>query len=660
MTPAELRTELTRLRVTPPDDPLRACLYLRHIQDTYTYFNTTLRQPVANGGLGPAYGFVATALRDPGLLNSLCKTLDEFLCPAIQAHLATAGNNQLPDFQTYYTNNFLNANYAANVAAFFNTYVVTRDILNNLAANFRHNIFEACQRIYNDRTVIARTFAAGAEIKNLSKIKSTGSDFHKGGKQVLILTFFMKVFVSVSIPPPPSLWLNLIYKPSDIETDCLIVGESAAVNAIHNNPRFQEKSLFEILNEGITNALNVDPTLSLATLPTYKILPINYTSSEPVAPGQLNIRRAYGYIEFLPHYHFSGITRRGFYPFGSSDYKIFPKQDKTVICRTFYRLIGQICAIAATFSISDLHSENLIVKNYLPYLIDLEISLTLPIVDISNTVLYNHSNKAGVNGWRKEDEFTWRQIVGPLRIQDHQAPEEAQNRLMTVSPNYRIEPADDLNPSYICKGLRDMMNVIQSVNAVGHNHDLGVWIARVDDILVRNLPMATGGFRTMVKSSANRAHCADNTGLGRIVDTERGVLFATWQGNNNANPDFLALQNAYVINDFNNGDIPIFYHRIGPLSLDIVDSNGNTVASPGNITYRADENAPQQNAAYVLPGPRTTFFQNAPFTTVVVNNQLAQLTNNPAKNLRVQTLVGQILGQLGLANAAGDIAGVLA
>jgi hypothetical protein len=666
MTPTELRTELKRLRVTPPDDPLRACLYLQHIQDTYTFFNTTLRNAANNGGLGAGYSFVATAVQDPELLNALCNALDEFLCPAIQAHLLTAGNNLLPDFQTYYANNFLNANYPANVTAFFNTYVVTRDILLHIAQNFRNNILQACQRIYNDRAAIAKAFASGAEISKLTKIKSTGSDFHKGGKQVLILTFYMKVYVSVSIPPPPSLWLNLIYKPSDIETDCLIVGDSATVNAQHHIPQpFQDKSLFEILNTGIAAALRNDPTLSLALLPTYRILPMAYTSTEPPDPVptplgyQLNIRRAYGYIEFLPHSHYSGPWN--FYAFGNSDYKIFPKQDKNAICRKFYRLIGQISAIAATFSISDLHAENLIVKNYLPYLIDLEISLTLPILEISNTVLYNRTEKAGVNGARKEDDFAYRQerVRNILQINDHQEAAFGQNRMMTVTGSL-IDPGGGSNPSYICKGLRDMIDVIQSANAPHNNQDLNAWIARVNNILVRNLPMATGDFRTLVKVSANSTRCTDNTALGRIVDTKRGDLFQQWRGDHNLNPDFLALQNAYVVNDFNNGDIPIFYHRIGPASVNIVDSDGNEVRSPGNISYRDSENAPLQQAAYALPGPRTAFFPASPFTTNVVNTQLARVTNNVTKTPRVQVLVGQILDQLGLQNGPLDINNILA
>src|SRR6185369_6718370 len=115
MNPADLQTELDRLGVTPPDNPLRSCLYLRQIQDTYTFFHTTLSQPIANGGLGTdAYDFVERAVKDPELLNALCKALDDIVCPAINAHLRTNNNNRLPNFQTYYVNNFLNANYAAN------------------------------------------------------------------------------------------------------------------------------------------------------------------------------------------------------------------------------------------------------------------------------------------------------------------------------------------------------------------------------------------------------------------------------------------------------------------------------------------------------------------------------------------------------------------
>jgi hypothetical protein len=655
MTDQELIAELYDKNVTPPDDPLRACLYLQHIRDTYDYFHTELAGPVGQGdGLGAAdYAFVETALQDPELLNSFCKVLDDFLCPAIQAHLLTNNYNQLPNFRTYYVNNFLNANYVANVTGFFNTYVVTRDLLIHLAQNFRRNILEACQRILLDRPEIARTFAPpGTRLQGLQKIKSTGSDFHKGGKQVLILTFWVHNLISVSHTQVPISWsyFNLIYKPSDIETDCLIVGDSAAVNAIHP-PQFQAKSLFEILNDGITAARQANPNLSLELLPTYKILPINYTSNQAVG-YPLNIRRAYGYIEFLQHYHF-GIGYY-FYPWGSSDYKIFPRDDKTAICQKFYRLIGQISAIAVVFSIIDLHAENLIVKDYLPYLIDLEVSLTVPIAEITDTLLYNGgTNKGGVNGWLKESEFAWVQgrQSNLLRIDDTKRQQDAQNRLMAVEPSALIDPSSLFLAKNNCKGFRDMIDVIQTVNTPPHNNDLITWIARVNNILVRNLPMKTEDFRNLFVGATNFVFCSDNTALGRFVDEERGKLFADWQANNNRDPEFLALQNNYVIGDYNNGDIPVFYHRIGAASLDIMDSNGNEVQSPGNITFRASPTAPLQNQPYNLPNGRTTFFAASPFTANVVTTQLADVTNPATKGPMVNNFVGQILNALGLQNS---------
>ncbi|HZI48608.1 MAG TPA: DUF4135 domain-containing protein, partial [Pyrinomonadaceae bacterium] len=535
--------------------------------------------------------------------------------------------------------------------------VVTRDILNRIAINFRANILLAVQRILNDRPQITQTFVPpGATLQGLQKIESTGSDFHKGGKQVLILTFYVHLTVQVSNQPIPYWWssFNLIYKPSDLETDCLIAGDSAAVNAIH--PAFQVKSLFEIFNDEITIALNNNPNLSLELLPTYKILPIAYSSNQPGNP--LNIRRAYGYIEFLQHEHYNGPFN--FYSWGSSDFKIFPKQNSAAICQKFYRLIGQITAIAAVFSISDLHAENLIVKNYLPYPIDLEISLSLPIGDIGDTVLYNATNKAGVNGWRKEDEFAWKEAKNNnnlLVINDTQTPKFAQNRLATVG-NVLIDPSTTPLAKSNCKAFRDMIDIIQTANTPPHNNDLNTWIARVNNIVVRNLPMKTGEFRAILTGTVSKDSCADNTALGRFVDYQRGFLYQTWQGNVNGNPDFLALQNAYVLGDFNNGDIPIFYHRIP--SLDIMDSNGNDVQSPGAFIYRATPTSPQQNQVYQLPAGRNTFFAAAPFTTNVVNGQLATITNPGTKAATVNQFLGEILNQMGLQNSPADINNILA
>ena len=130
----------------------------------------------------------------------------------------------------------------------------------------------------------------------------------------------------------------------------------------------------EILNELIKD----NPNCGLQPFPTYKILP-RYAGSrlQPDASGKLPIRNSYGYIEYLAHEEEkAGRPLLNLYPFGRSDFKIFPGQNEKDICAGFYSLLGQLAAIAAVFSLSDLHMENLIVHSYLPYLIDLENSLT--------------------------------------------------------------------------------------------------------------------------------------------------------------------------------------------------------------------------------------------------------------------------------------------
>ena len=64
----------------------------------------------------------------------------------------------------------------------------------------------------------------------LKKIKTTGNDFHKGGKQVLILTFQLAGPAAGGAGKPEL--GRVVYKPSAVEIDCRIVGDSATVNKV--------------------------------------------------------------------------------------------------------------------------------------------------------------------------------------------------------------------------------------------------------------------------------------------------------------------------------------------------------------------------------------------------------------------------------------------
>src|SRR5581483_3988894 len=97
------------------------------------------------------------------------------------------------------------------------------------------------------------------------------------------------------------------------------------------------------------------------------------------------VRQPYGYMEYLTYEHSPGRSIYNYYPFGSSDFVIFPKQKPGPIIEKCYRQMGELLAMACVFSITDMHLENVRVMGYEPYLIDLEISLTKANSDVDTT-----------------------------------------------------------------------------------------------------------------------------------------------------------------------------------------------------------------------------------------------------------------------------------
>ena len=660
MTVDELRTELARMGVTYPAGSLRACLYLHELQTTYDFFHTNLARPVNMGGLGPGYARVSRALRDPELLNSLSRALDHIIIEAINADLNTVNRATPPpaDFTGYFRQYILN-NYPANRTAFLNRYPVTRTLIQAIGTNFRNNIEEACGRVINDWNQIQTTFVDDptGQMQELTKIASSGSDFHKGGKQVLILTFKVRYLViNFVVGVPANRTFNIIYKPGDVEADCLIAGNSAAVNAVHNN--FQVNSLFEILNARIAAAKQANSQLELEQLPVYKILPMIYGSGYAAGANPVPVRTAYGYIEYLEHYYNSRlqVPYFGYYPFGTSNFTIFRSRNVGEICRKFYRVIGQLTAVASTFSIRDLHVENLIVKDYLPYLIDMEICFSTLVENVTDTNLFG--NLSGVTDHLGGDDKTYTETgnAGNLFINVTINRPEEKNRLWTAEPAALVDPA--AYAASICRSLRDMINVIQG--AINSN-PLNGWLNRVSNngrgVVVRYLPLGTLLFQGLLSAWYSERNCNNPGILAEFVSIQRGGLYTSWAAipNNAEDPKFLALQDANVIPDFQNADIPIFFHRVG--SLDLVDSRGTLVNVPASISYRTRPGTQPVQANINLG--RNTYFAQRPFAARIINTQLQALSANPGRNQRIQTLVAQILADLNLANSPQDVQQIL-
>ncbi|MEO8970378.1 MAG: DUF4135 domain-containing protein, partial [Ktedonobacteraceae bacterium] len=318
----QLRQLFKALNVTFEDDFTlkRAILYYDFVQRTYASLTTgRIKQELSR--IRDGFQRVEPALTKPGLLTDLCNILDEYLVSAVNTDLQQSKATYGQYFESLFKD------YPNSVVSFLKKYPNTAQALTKINTYFEQNIFTACERILNDWSYLQGTFVDQKDsfLDQLTDIHSTGSDFHKGGQQVLLLTFSTKPARTEPARPP----VRIVYKPSDLEVDCLIIGNTQAVNNFR--PNFQQASLMEILNGLIKTSANQ----VLMQFPTYKILPI-YPGSQLQrdTAGRLPLRNSYGYIQFL---EYDGIS---------------PSLEVDGTCLRYYTLLGQLAAIACTFSLS--------------------------------------------------------------------------------------------------------------------------------------------------------------------------------------------------------------------------------------------------------------------------------------------------------------------
>ena len=251
----QLRQLFKALNVTFEDDFTlkRAILYYDFVERAHASLTTgRIKQELSRVGGG--YQKVEPALTKSGLLTNLCSILDEYIVSAVNADLQQSKATYGQYFESVLKS------YPNSVANFLKKYLNTAQALEKIETYFEQNILTACGRILDDWGYLQGLFVdqKGSFLDQLIDIRSTGSDFHKGGQQVLLLTFGMK---------PPGSSVRVVYKPSDLEVDCLIIGNTQAVNIFR--PNFQQASLMEILNGLIKTYANQ----ALIQFPTYKFCP---------------------------------------------------------------------------------------------------------------------------------------------------------------------------------------------------------------------------------------------------------------------------------------------------------------------------------------------------------------------------------------------------
>lgn len=681
---AGLQADLIRLGITlssdldppniaaalPAERLYRASLYVPQLLDVEDFLTNPNRLAQA---LGPAATqFVQEALTSFDY-NALALQFDFWVGPAVQLEMESINAGTLVAYQNYFVNNILNANaatYNANLVNFFNLYPIMQHLLNQLTANLLANIQQACTRIFADVnriTLLFNDLYPGLTLLNLAKLASTGSDFHKGGQQVLILTFNTRWWWGPQQKVPWWSELKVVYKPADVEVDCLLVGNSVAVNRALANPVFMANSLVEIFNLHVAN----NPAPNLKALPTYRILPINPTSALPGPPAQVMIRNAYGYIEHLG-YDWTGIPVPYFnlYLTGASDYMIYRNQSETPIITDFYHQMGHWVAITTLFSLGDLHGENVRVRGYEGYLIDLENALTESFNDVGDSGLFTNILGVAVGGItganNPAEDWVWRlDITAPpmppaVDLVKAYVIKEFQNRLYALRPAKKIVP---VNAFLLLQGLRAGMDALRAIQP-----GLAPWFLRLNNVLVRVLPYGTQTWRDV-----RQAVYASSLALPGPVQVNQAVQdslqFQLDQDFANYNPaadlpDFIAMQPGTIVapapaaTDLVNFDIPSFYHRIGTSTM--LDSNGWVIQVPVQVTVH-NHNVPQQLVPVNTNAPNLTYFPAPPTTNVVQNNQV-----NPVGvmaigifNNLVAQMVAQTISPNGLNVAMPANAGVL-
>jgi hypothetical protein len=516
------------------------------------------------------------------------------------------------------------------VKVFYQRYPLLEHAVTTATKHYQHNIALAVERICDNWDDIAAAFLpAGATGVYLKKIVTTGNDFHKGGKQVLILTFGHSGGET-----------RVVYKPSAVEIDCRVVGDSSVFRTVKPQGYTQDASLSEILNAATTQSTNVG--FPRQPLPTYKILPYNRES----------VPDAYGYLEFLTHEpgidvkadetNMATSVAAALRTLGRQSLQA-PKVNDWVAMDTsesqsFYHQMGKIMAMALTVSLCDLHVQNLIVHRRQPHLIDVEEALKKPMTMLKATYLIGQATSpVGILSDPDAPELTLDgDQSSDMRIMGwsppHRSPATSALYLWpdgadrpepaSLTPPVTPSPAGQvgftqaswsagLHRSALLLGFEE---ALEAFAMPAGNLAAQEWVRRLTSTVARYVTRGTAGYAGAGRD-LYQACCEANAdalaGPSRPTDGWYAKIFfksdesrpwfvsaangtrTGWpgqQGDPYWRPPYFALEHPdHVWYDYLNGDVPAFYRLLSDRAL--LNSRGETVSVGSAIRWQ-DDNLP--------------------------------------------------------------------
>jgi|GEM_PF-6235555 len=594
MTHEELSNRIKGLKISPKFTFLTAFYIenLERIDSACKGIPDYLKSAGNDSGVNYGEQVQGAFLSPEDILNNYTEVFDYVLVGAINQEMGKPEYSEIKTFDVLVQSMMQrDSNFPR---AFYDRYPAISNMVENITVNGIANIQKIALRVRTDFNDINRMFGNN-QLKRLKSIKSSGNDLHKGGQQVMFLTF-------ETLHGTP---VKVVYKPSDLEFDCRFLGDTQALNAV--NPSFFDgtMSLYDMMNEAITSTPAMQ---SYKTMATYKILPKNEGSKLLSSNGKRSIRNSYGYIEFLTSdvdreekgtltKLFYYVSRRDMQSLAAySDYNIRTSEDADRIKNDFYNQIGKMTFLALLFSMTDAHVENLLVHNRTPYFIDLENSI-FKIVDfdflgLSRTLMLD-SSFGSVASYiltletRMEiylEDSNAKEQINVLNKRENLKGEYYRNRLF--SDGKLINPRD--HTAAIKEGVTQAVQIIKKLYT--DNSLLG-WISKLRATIVRHVIQPTNIYINFRSAFTD----LNSTFVNR--DQHKSILYHkcleefkifTQSANSENGFMFMGFFPENVLDDFLDGDIPIFY---SPVSENILlDSRGEVVKLPDSIINFTDSN----------------------------------------------------------------------
>lgn len=599
--------------------------YALYEQQLTKSFNTiiNLSQPPNNPK-------IAKALQDKKLFQELANLLDAFVVPGITSDLYRTGKGRLkdkpndnlfewldirtskiPSAKKIFEPEQLNSNtysqldeyklfdykvdtyqayqnyarfYVANdVQGFFARNPLCQHAVKKIADNFTTNIKTFAINILNDWNDINNCFFGG-NAKSLEEITTTGSDYHKGGKQVLILTFKLNTNKTE----------KLVYKPSDIEVDCRLVGDIQAVKKYLPTGLQITNSFAELVNEF---------TKDDCPLQTYKILPRNPGSLlQPDKNGVIPIRNSYGYIEYLNHQPSldtaEGITDENrlkqaenvpLNEIADSDWITVDSDD----AQKYWQTTGKLLAMLIVCGCTDIHGQNFRIHKKKPQVIDLEEAFKERHKTIQD-VFSNFETLDRVDDPGTREPAIYKDRTLKIELEYKQKKGFLLNQLVIRLPaiTHKIAKRTD----YIEPLIKGFIKTLYALRKDDNNQRIMKWLDEVKNMIVRHVTVATSQLANEMRAVFYQVkddlpnNNQQFVNFGRITaNNQRGFFVGTFLTNGGEGyitrfnkeysnmdndelawkrlPRFAICHPEHNFHDFFNLDVPSYYHRLSDRHL---------------------------------------------------------------------------------------------